>query len=121
MNIGVEFRKSFRYPLSANVVFSWEEERGIHQKAEGITRDISLKGAFVYSVVSPPENAPIHMEVDLPALREGASPLHIHVQGHVVRIERDVQDPVHSGFAVTSESTILRGGEVDGAEKEEDR
>ncbi len=119
MNIGVENRKAVRYPLSANVVFTWEEERGIHQKAEGITRDISLKGVFVYSVVSPPEKAPIRMEVDLPPLREGASPVHIHVQGRVVRIERDVSDPVHSGFAVASESTILRGGEVDGTEEED--
>lgn len=91
----------------------------MHQRAEGITRDISVKGAFVYSVLSPPEHAPIRMEVDLPPLREGATPLRIHVRGQVVRIERDVRDPVHSGFAVTSESTILSGGADDGTEKKE--
>jgi hypothetical protein len=111
MNTGVESRKALRYPLSANVVFSWGEESGARQKAEGITRDISVEGTYVFSGVLPPEKAAIQMEVDLPSLREGASPLRIHIQGHVSRIEKDPRDPVHDGFAVTSESTVLRGGE----------
>jgi hypothetical protein len=121
MNTGVEYRKTLRYPLSANVDFSWEEKRRIHQKAQGITRDIGAGAAFIYSVISPSENAGIQIEVHLPPLREGAAPLRIYDQGRVSRIQKDVRDPVHNGFAVASQNTVLRGGEDGASENREDQ
>lgn len=121
VKIQVELRAASRYSLSANVVFSWQEERGVRLKGEGITRDMSTKGVFVYSVVLPPERAPITMEVAFPPLREGASPVRIHLHGQVMRVESYPADPVHNGFAVASESTILRGGESLGSSEEEGR
>jgi hypothetical protein len=82
---------------------------------------MSTKGVFVYSAVLPPEDAPISMEVAFPPLREGASPVRIYLHGLVVRVERYPADPIHSGFAVTSESTIMRGDEHRGSEEEGDR
>jgi hypothetical protein len=90
------------------VVFSWTDEKGVQQKAEGITRDISTKGAFIYAAVSPPEKTLIRMGVDLAPLRQGTVRLHINVKGHIVRIEESKNDRVHSGFAVLSESTVMR-------------
>jgi hypothetical protein len=107
----VELREAIRYALRASVLFSWEEERGIHLNGAGVTRDINTKGVFVYSRTLPPRNASIDMELTIPALREDAPPVRIHVRGRIVRTESNTVDPVHDGFAITSESTILRGGE----------
>jgi hypothetical protein len=107
----MQLRGASRYPVRANVLFSWDEERGIHLEGTGVTRDMSIKGVFVYSMVLPPKNASVAMEVAFPPLRENAPPVRIHVRGRIVRTESNTVDPVHAGFAITSESTILRGGE----------
>ena len=109
MNTLVQLREAVRYPVRASVLFSWEEERGIHLEGTGVTRDMSTKGVFVYSMVLPPENASVNMEVAFPPLRQNAPPVRIHVRGRIVRTESNTVDPVQGGFAVTSESTILRG------------
>lgn len=103
----MELRNEFRYALSLKALFLWSDENGALQTAEGITRDLSTKGAFVYSPISPPQYSRVRMGLDL-ALPGGTDArLHISVKGRIVRIERYLDDPVHSGFAVLSESTIL--------------
>jgi hypothetical protein len=116
----VESRAVVRYPLSATVLFSWEQERGVGSKAEGITRDMSTHGVFVHSQVLPPENVTVRMEVTFPPLEEGAPPVQFDVQGRVVRVERNTRDPVYNGFAVSTEKTILRGAEHNGTDEEDD-
>src|ERR1700758_2776906 len=111
MNTLMQLRGASRYPVRASVLFSWDEERGIHLEGTGVTRDMSIKGVFVYSMVLPSKNASVAMEVAFPPLRENAPPVRIHVRGRIVRTESNTVDPVHAGFAITSESTILRGGE----------
>ena len=113
----VQLREATRYPLRASVLFSWGEERGIHSNGAGVTRDMNTKGVFVYSRALPPKNASVDMEVTIPALREDVTPVRIHVRGRIVRTESNTVDPVHSGFAIISESTILRGGEHDDREE----
>ena len=117
MNTLVQLREASRYPVRARVLFSWNEERGIHLEGTGVTRDMSTKGVFVYSMVLPPKNASVDMEVAFPPLRENAPPVRIHVRGRIVRTESNRVDPVHAGFAITSESTILRSGEHDDSEE----
>ena len=112
MNTLVQLREAVRYPVRASVLFSWDEERGVHLEGTGVTRDMSIKGVFVYSMVLPPKNASVDMEVTIPALREDAPPVRIDVRGRIVRTESNTVDPAHAGFAITSESTILRGGEL---------
>jgi hypothetical protein len=111
VDTGVELREAIRYPLRASVLFSWEEEGGVHLNGAGVTRDMNTKGVFVYSRALPPKNASVDMEVTIPALREDAPPARIHVRGRIVRAESNALDPVHSGFAISSESMILCGGE----------
>jgi hypothetical protein len=62
----LQLREAVRYPVRASVLFSWEEERGIHLEGTGVTRDMSTKGVFVYSMVLPPKNAQVDMEVAFP-------------------------------------------------------
>ena len=105
----VERRATLRYTVSATVLFSWEE-RGSYAKGEGVTRDMSTNGLFVYSEILPPEDASIRLEVGFPPLRESGAPVRIRVRGRVVRIERVPAERARYGFAVSSESTSLLGG-----------
>jgi PilZ domain len=103
-SVDVELRAAFRYGLSANVLFSWEEQ-GPRANGQGVTRDMSTNGLFVYSKVLPPENASLGLEVGFPPLQEGSAPVRIKVRGRVVRVEREPAEPFRNGFAVSSEST----------------
>ena len=75
--IDVELRAGLRYTLSAAALFSWEE-RGSYAKGEGVTRDMSTNGLFVYSKILPPEGASIRLEVGFPPLRENGAPVRIN-------------------------------------------
>jgi len=109
----VELRVALRYALSADVLLSWEEH-GAHAKGKGVTRDMSIRGLFVYSRVLPPEKVPIRLEVVFPPL-QGDAPIRIKVRGQVVRVEKEPTEPSHNGFAVSSESTSLLSYENSGA------
>jgi hypothetical protein len=106
----VESRRETRYPLSATVVFFWKDEDGIAQRAEGITRDMSTRGVFIYSAILPASGAPIELDVRLAPGSRTAETLHIHIRGKVVRFEEHREDPAHSGFAVLGKSTVINTG-----------
>jgi hypothetical protein len=109
-SVDVELRAALRYALSANVLFSFEG----CAKGEGVTRDMSTKGLFVYSKVLPPENASLRLEVSFQPLLQGCGPVRIGVRGRVVRVETGKAKPFRSGFAVSSESTNLLDSENGG-------
>jgi hypothetical protein len=109
----VERRLALRYAVSANVLFSWEE-RGAYTKGEGVTRDMSTNGLFVYSNILPPESAPVRIEVVFPPLLEPGMPVRIKVRGRVTRVERELAGTFESGFAVSSVSTSLLSHEDSG-------
>jgi hypothetical protein len=115
VNILLQLRDAVRYPVRASVIFSWEEDR-VHLEGTGVTRDMSTNGVFVYSMVLPPQNAQIGMEVAFVPLSEEAPPVKMHVQGRIVRTEGDIVDPAYRGFAVISQSTSLRAA-VNGDER----
>jgi len=113
----VEQRKAFRYAVVATTTFMWQDEHGIQQKSEGITRDMGDNGAFIYAAVGPTAQVPVRMEFELPPLEEGKAPLRVRVKARVVRVEKDPADPVHIGFAVSYEGAVLRGGEEENTEE----
>jgi hypothetical protein len=80
---------------------------------------MSTHGLFVYSSVLPPENTSIQVEVTFPPLQQGGPEVRLDVQGRVVRVERHATAPLYDGFAVSSEKTILRGGEHNGADEDQ--
>jgi hypothetical protein len=48
----MDLRKNLRYRLGASVVFRWEGSPGNRLRGEGLTRDVSLAGAFVFTSAS---------------------------------------------------------------------
>src|SRR5260370_3558931 len=103
-----EQRKVFRYAIVATATFVWEDEGGIQQRSEGITRDMSSSGAFIYAAVGPTEQVPVRIEFALPPIEERKAPLRVRVKARVVRVERVPAAPVPRGFWVSHESAVLR-------------
>src|SRR5260370_7351417 len=105
-----------RHGFVAPATFVWQDERGIQQRSEGITRDMSDSGAFIYAAIGPTAEVPVRMEFELPPLEEGKAHIRVRVKARVVRVESDPADPVHRGFALSSEGAVLRGPEAEHAD-----
>src|SRR5579859_6770227 len=52
--VTMDMRKEIRYRLDAPAVYSWEGMCGRRFHGEGITRDISVQGAFIVTATAPP-------------------------------------------------------------------
>src|SRR5215472_2384159 len=57
-----ERREQTRYGVKALVNFEWVDE-GVVRRGQGVTRDISPKGMFIYSDTKPPAKADLHLDV----------------------------------------------------------
>ena len=103
MDQPMEMRKEMRYRLDAPALFSWESGSHERLQGEGVTRDISVFGAFILTPACPPVNVPIQVEVVLPSLN-GLKPV-IRVRGsvRVLRVEHKSEGKMENGFAVVSE------------------
>jgi len=99
----VELRTIVRYRLGASVVFSWRGQRGAQLQGEGITRDISARGAFILTPTCPPAEVMVRMEIFLPPLREAGQSVRLLTEGRVIRIEHPAAETARDGFAVISE------------------
>jgi PilZ domain len=111
----VERRKADRYAMAATAAFAWQDQQAVLRKSEGITRDMSGDGAFIYAAIGPTEQVPVRIEFVLPPIEGRKTPLIVRLKARVVRVERDPADPVHNGFAVSYEGAVLRGGEEENA------
>jgi hypothetical protein len=103
MDQPMEMRKEMRYRMGAPALFSWENGHHVRLQGEGVTRDISVFGAFILTPTCPPVNVPIQVEVVLPSL-SGLKPV-IRVSGtaRVLRVDRKSEGKTENGFAVVSE------------------
>ena len=99
----MEMRNEVRYQLDAPALFTWESAQHKRLQGEGITRDISVSGAFILTPTCPPVDVPIQVEVVLPSLT-GLNPV-IRVGGaaRVLRVSRGSNGDGMNGFAVLSE------------------
>src|SRR6267143_5608533 len=120
----MEMRREMRYRLDASALFSWESAQHTRLQGEGVTRDISVFGAFIVTATCPPVDIPIQVEVVLPSLN-GLKPV-VRVSGaaRVLRVEHSSKGAGENGFAVVSEdfsrwsmSTDEDESELDFAEK----
>src|SRR5271165_7661615 len=63
--VSTELRNRVRYRLSADAVFAWEGAQHGRLVGEGVTRDISLSGAFVFTRTCPPVGATLELDIFL--------------------------------------------------------
>ena len=102
-----ERRKGIRYRMNASVMFRWDGPDSGHYQGEGITRDMSVAGAFVLTATCPPPNAVVEMEVFLP-LSDGGSKALMKADMMVLRVEHDIAGNNRSGFSVVGKGFLLR-------------
>jgi PilZ domain-containing protein len=108
--VGMELRQRVRYSLRANAVFSWEGAKRTRLLGEGVTRDISLTGAFILTLTSPPVGTAIRLEVFLLPLESGARSVRMKTEATVLRVEHANGG---EGFAVAIENIALVEGKSD--------
>jgi hypothetical protein len=105
-SVSMELRNRVRYRLSADAVFSWD---GPSQRlrGEGITRDISVAGAFIFTRTCPPVGATVELEVFLSSMPTKAKAVQIKTIAKVTRVEHSEKV---EGFAAVSQDFQLLFG-----------
>jgi hypothetical protein len=99
----MEMRKEIRYRLDAPAVFSWEGARHRRFQGEGITRDISVQGAFIMTASMPPPDCPVQVDLLLPSLTGTQGTMRITGKARVIRLEHPSSDTWIHGFAVVTD------------------
>jgi hypothetical protein len=104
--VSIELRNRVRHRLSAHAVFTWEGPFNKRLLAEGITRDISVAGAFIFTRSCPPVGAALELEIFLSAtLGNRGKTVLIKTEARVIRVEHFATT---EGFAaVSSDFTLL--------------
>lgn len=99
----MEMRKEIRYRLDAPAVFSWEGAHRRRFQGEGITRDISVQGAFILTATMPPPDCPVQVDLLLPSLNGVKAMMRITGRARVIRLEHPSNDAWIHGFAVVTD------------------
>ena len=99
----MEMRTEIRYRLDAPAVFSWMGANRKRFQGEGITRDISVQGAFILTATMPPPDCTVQVDLLLPSLAGMKSMMRITGKARVVRVEHPSSDTWIHGFAVITD------------------
>ena len=102
----LERRERTRYGVQALVNFEWIDA-GVLRKGQGITRDISPKGLFIYSDVKPPVKADLLVDVRFEHVLSMAKNLKMGARGLVIRVEAGTGGGSVEGFAILNRSYEL--------------
>ena len=86
----MEARASVRYRFGTPAVFSWAGHSGGRLKGEGITRDISVGGAYILTPTCPPPKVVIQLEIFLTSPGTTGRSLRIAAEGRVLRVEQQL-------------------------------
>jgi PilZ domain len=97
-----ERRKAVRYRLEVPLVFRWQGAGRSWLQCDGVTRDISAKGAYVIAVTSPPAGAVVHVEVYLLGFHERKS--RIKARMKALRVDTYAGRSGRMGFALKGDS-----------------
>ena len=90
-------QRSHRYDLAAPASFSWLSPDAEPRQGEGITRDISAHGVFIYAHRMPITGALVEVNVSFPSLDANGTMVRLTGKGTVVRLDPSEREP--SGFA----------------------
>lgn len=99
--------KYTRYRVKVLAIFTWKKSGGASFRGEGMTRDISLGGAYVLSSTCPPVNTAVEMEFRLPSFSRALS-ASITGRMRALRVERDLTGKGKIGFSVAGKGSISR-------------
>ena len=102
----MELRSALRYRLAATATFKWEGSGNDPLQGEGITRDISVKGAFILTPNCPPAGIMLRVEIFLPQFQNG-HPIRMVSEGRVIRVEHPVLGETQDGFAVVGKDFAI--------------
>jgi hypothetical protein len=106
----MELRTRVRHRLSSEALFTWESAHSTYLHGEGITRDISSSGVYIFSLTCPPVGATIQLDVLLFPLETGGRSLRLKTNATVIRVEHG-STPTEEGFAVVLEGlSLVEGG-----------
>jgi hypothetical protein len=100
--IPMERRTQDRYLLSARAVFSWEGPEQKRFEGDGVTRDISIAGAFILTRSCPPTHSTVQVELFLPPFHGTVATVRMRAEARVLRVEYGPPGEQQSGFAVDS-------------------
>jgi PilZ domain len=104
----MELRNRVRYRLSADAVFAWEGAQHNRLQGKGITRDISLAGAFIFTSTCPPLGTTVELDVFLsPPSGTAGKNVRIRTEATVIRVEHSAP---FEGFAAVSQDFKLLFG-----------
>jgi hypothetical protein len=97
----MERRTNIRYQMNTNAIFTWKGPGRSRLRAEGMTRDISPQGAFIFASSYPPVDTTILVDIFFflstsPAL---APKVRIRTEAQVIRIDQAVGQGMN-GFAI---------------------
>jgi hypothetical protein len=106
-----ERRSVVRYRTEVPVIFHWSPNGDEYWHGEGLTRDISVAGAHIFSDVCPPLNALVNVEILLPQSPEVIKP-RMSAKMRVVRVDKEARQQKlgFSGFSVTGRNFVLLDG-----------
>jgi hypothetical protein len=99
----IEMRKDFRFWLDAPAVFSWEDAGHRRFQGEGVTRDVTVHGAFILTATMPPPDCPIHIDILLPLPRGIKTMVRISGKARDIRVDHPSSDTRIHGFAVVTD------------------
>ena len=119
----IEHRQNMRYLLNARAVFSWEGPEQKQIRAPGLTRDVGLVGAFIFSLTCPPVGTTVEVALFLPPMHGTVPTARLRGQGRVLRVESAVIREEQNGFAVASEGfgfLPLKGSDAESADERQD-
>jgi hypothetical protein len=106
----LERREHTRYGVRALVDFEWIDD-GVPRRGQGITRDISTKGMFIYSNAHPPSKADLLVDVSFRDVSSVPTNLQMRAKGLVIRVEPATDPGSQQGFAILNRSfELLEGG-----------
>jgi len=98
-----EMRKEIRYRLGTLAVFTWEGANRRRLKGEGMTRDISVQGAYILTATSPPADCVVRLDLMLPPFAGPKTAMRITGEARVIRVEHRSGDDESNGFAVVAD------------------
>ena len=104
----MQVRNYARRSLVLQILFACEDKRGVRRRGDGITRDVSAGGTFLFTETCPPAGTKIEFELFLPKISEQSSKIRVQGEGRVLRVELPREGEERSGFAATHMEFVLR-------------